>query len=97
MVECAAAQKAAGLNGRFHGGELKIFFSKLAAWLRSPLLLVFVYDGDEKPKVKRGTQVITKDLWWETLSKELLKSCGYYWIQVRINQLLLFLFLITEP
>jgi Holliday junction resolvase YEN1 len=82
MVECVAAQQAVGLNGRFHGGELKIFFSKLAAWLRSPIALVFVFDGDAKPEIKRGTQVISKGLWWEELSKELIKLCGYYWVQV---------------
>lgn len=82
MIECAAAQQATGLNGRFHGGELKIFFSKLACWLHSPLMLVFVFDGNEKPKIKRGTQVISKGLWWEEISKELITLCGYYWVQV---------------
>ncbi|KIM35280.1 hypothetical protein M413DRAFT_79552, partial [Hebeloma cylindrosporum] len=78
MVECVAAQQTAGLNGRFHGGELKIFFNKLAAWLRSPFTLVFVFDGKEKPSIKRGTQVISKDLWWEDLCKELIGLCGYH-------------------
>jgi len=82
MIECVAAQQAAGLNGRFHSGELRIFFSKLASWLQSPLALVFVFDGDEKPEIKQGTQVISKELWWEELSKELITLCGYYWVQV---------------
>jgi len=85
MVECVAAQQAAGLNGRFHGGELKIFFNKLACWLQSPFMLVFVFDGDEKPEIKRGTHVISKGLWWEELSKELITLCGYYWVQVFCN------------
>ena len=85
MVECVAAQKATGFHGGFHGGELKIFFSKLAAWLRSPFLLVFVFDGDEKPEIKRGTKVISKSLWWEEISKELITLCGYYWVQVCCN------------
>ncbi|KIM42897.1 hypothetical protein M413DRAFT_26867 [Hebeloma cylindrosporum] len=81
MVECVAAQQTAGLNGRFHGGELKIFFNKLAVWLRSPFTLVFVFDGHEKPGIKRGTEVVSKELWWEDLSKELIGLCGYHWVQ----------------
>ena len=82
MVDCIATQQVTGLHGRFHGGELKIFFSKLASWLQSPIALVFVFDGNEKLKIKRGTKVICKDLWWEELSKEPITLCGYYWVQV---------------
>lgn len=52
-----------------HGGhanqgehpELQIFFSKLLRLSQLPVHLIFVFDGNGKPAVKRGTQVINRE------------------------------------
>jgi len=74
VADCAAVMKRSRITGSYPGEELRIFFSKLSIWLRSPMTLVFVF---EHPDVN--------DPWWRSLSREIIQYFGYYSIEVRLN------------
>ena len=87
MCECEGASiavtVAAGVNGQFCGGGLRIFFGKLCNFLKGGAILVFVMDGDRRPRIKRGVQVIDRPIWWTQKAIEVIKYFGYYHYEVR--------------
>ena len=78
MAECTAATLAAGVNGQLPGGGLYIFFNKLAAYLKCPLTLIFVFDGPGHPEIKRGKKVRDILPWWTDRAKDLIRYFGYH-------------------
>jgi hypothetical protein len=82
MCECTGATLAAGVHGQFQGGALRIFFNKLCNFRKGAATLVFVLDGDRRPGVKRGAEVIDKEIWWTEDAIELIKNFGFYYHKV---------------
>lgn len=74
-----------------HGGhanqgehpELRIFFSKLLRLSRLPVHLIFVFDGNQKPAVKRGTQVINREHFLYRAMISFIKAFGFQHHTVR--------------
>lgn len=86
MAECVAAAGVPGVSGQLHGGGLYIFFTKLATYLAFPFTLVFVFDGCERPAIKRGTHVQgSKSPSWMELAKELITYMGYHFHEVNLK------------
>ena len=84
LAECVAASKKPKVHGQIHGGGVYIFFTKLARLLSCPLSLVFVLDGPDRPKIKRGVKVnTTKRSNLENLIRNLVEIMGYHLHQVK--------------
>jgi hypothetical protein len=45
--------------------------------LKSPVTLVFVFDGEGRPKVKRSHKVGGPPPWWANVAKDLILYFGY--------------------
>ncbi|KAF7323516.1 PIN domain-like protein [Mycena kentingensis (nom. inval.)] len=58
--------------------ELRTLFYKLAAFQKSGAIAVFVFDGPNKAKVKRGKTVRSKPHWLVSSFQDLIKAFGYY-------------------
>lgn len=82
MAECEGAAKVPGVHNRLPGGGLYIFYTKLTAFLKSPATLVFVFDGEGRPKMKRSHKVGGSLPWWVHAAKDLIFYFGYYSHQV---------------
>ena len=83
MAECVAAASSPTVSGQIPGGELYIFFNKLATYLQSSATYVFILDGPGRPGVKRSTKVIDREPRWTKQVKELICCFGYHVHQVR--------------
>ncbi|KAK7054028.1 flap endonuclease GEN 1 [Favolaschia claudopus] len=57
---------------------LRIFFYKLAQWSRTPVVLIFVFDGFGRPLFKRGKQVLAQPQQLIEGCKEAIAAFGYY-------------------
>ncbi|GLB44254.1 putative PIN domain-like protein [Lyophyllum shimeji] len=76
---CQAAFQTAGLHT--HAGEnpeLRAFHFKLCRYLKLPVVLVFVPDGQGRPSVKRGRAVRSQPLWMGEYVQELVTAFGFY-------------------
>ena len=51
---------AVGHSNRGENPELFTFFNKLLRLCKLPIQIVFVFDGDRKPSIKRGTRVVDR-------------------------------------
>jgi Holliday junction resolvase YEN1 len=58
--------------------ELRVLFYRLAALSRLPISAVFVFDGDRRPKSKRGKAVRTFPHWLTTSFRKLAEAYGFY-------------------
>jgi hypothetical protein len=87
MAECEGAAKVPGVSSRLPGGGLYIFYTKLTAYLKSPVTLVFVFDGDGRPGIKRSRKVVGRAPWWIDVAQELIVYFGYNSHQVTSFQL----------
>ncbi|KAF8955937.1 PIN domain-like protein, partial [Flammula alnicola] len=63
---------------------MRIFFFKLCRFLHeSPAVMVFVFDGPNRPSYKHGRHIDTHSIpEWCNLCKNLIESFGFYWHQV---------------
>ncbi|KAJ7439712.1 PIN domain-like protein, partial [Mycena galericulata] len=57
---------------------VRILFYKLAYLLSLPLRVVFVFDGPERPELKRGARVLAKDHHLNIPFQELILAFGYH-------------------
>jgi Holliday junction resolvase YEN1 len=48
-------------SNRGENPELHTFFNKLLRLSKLPIQIVFVFDGDKKPSVKRGTRIVNRE------------------------------------
>lgn len=84
MAECLAHGgqgqhiQSAGCNS-----ALQTLFYKLSMYLKSPIILIFVYDGPQRPNIKRGIHVRTQSPTWVEPSKRLVSHFGFHTLQVR--------------
>jgi holliday junction resolvase YEN1 len=67
-----------------HGAnpELRTLFFRLARYLQFPVTLIFIFDGEGRPPVKRGKKVIKTDHWLSTRVQEMLTLFGFRWYKV---------------
>ncbi|KAF8958708.1 PIN domain-like protein, partial [Flammula alnicola] len=63
---------------------LRIFFFKLCKFLReAPVMMIFVFDGPNRPSFKHGRQIDTKTvLEWSNICKTIIEAFGFHWNQV---------------
>ncbi|KAF9474954.1 PIN domain-like protein [Pholiota conissans] len=59
-------------------GSLIILFNKLAKYLSIPATFIFVFDGPERPKIKRSHEVRTAVLRWTQTVQNLVRYFGYH-------------------
>jgi hypothetical protein len=76
-----------GVFQRNHGGagenpELKVQFFRLARFLRYPMPVVFVFDGETRPNFKRGATTVARSHWLTVPMQELITAFGYTWYTV---------------
>ena len=82
-ASCEAVFKDPKLRARAgENPELRILFFKLCRYLRSPVTLVFVFDGPQRPHVKRGKKVVHRAHQLTEEAKELITAFGFYYHQV---------------
>ncbi|KAG1863487.1 PIN domain-like protein, partial [Suillus tomentosus] len=48
--------------------------------VRFPVQLIFCYDGDQRPEVKRGRRVSTRDHWMVKPTQRILNAFNTQWI-----------------
>jgi hypothetical protein len=58
--------------------ELRVLFYRLASLSRLPISAIFVFDGDHRPKTKRGKAVRTSPHWLTTSFKKLVEAFGFH-------------------
>ncbi|KAF8193646.1 PIN domain-like protein, partial [Mycena galopus ATCC 62051] len=58
--------------------QLRLLFYRTAALLALPIRAVFVFDGPDRPKFKRGTRVLTHGHWLTSAFLELIREFGYH-------------------
>ncbi|KAF8170851.1 PIN domain-like protein [Mycena galopus ATCC 62051] len=75
--------RACCLHGNTESPELVALFSRCSRLFRLPFIPIFVFDGPERPRVKRG-KVIRGNDHWLTRDFQLMLDCfGFEWIQAR--------------
>lgn len=63
---------------------LRILFFRLCRLLTLPVIPIFVFDGPERPSIKRGVQVKSKTPHALTGGfKAFIEAFGFYWYEVR--------------
>ncbi|KAJ3914219.1 PIN domain-like protein, partial [Lentinula edodes] len=67
-------------KGQLHtsNSTLTQFYKMLCSLSKSGAHCIFVYDGDEQPSVKRGKQVVMRELDYQKHSRTIIKHVGYY-------------------
>ena len=86
MCECVAASLGGTVNSK--ASEVKVFFEKLSIIRKGAAIAVFILDGQGRPKLKRGKEVVDRDLWWLHLAIRLIEYFRFYWYKVCILILL---------
>jgi hypothetical protein len=63
---------------------LRIFFFKLCGYLRkAPGIMIFVFDGPNRPSFKHGGNIDTQTVpEWSSHCKTIIEAFGFYWHQV---------------
>jgi Holliday junction resolvase YEN1 len=67
---------------------LRLFFFRLCRLSALPVIPIFVFDGNNRPSVKRGVKVKGKAHWLTERFQHFIEAFGFYWYTVS----LLFLF-----
>jgi Holliday junction resolvase YEN1 len=62
--------------------EIQGMMYRFCHYLKLPVTLVFVFDGDERPSIKRGGKVVAERPWIVDRLKELINGFGFYSHQV---------------
>jgi len=57
--------------------ELRAIFYKLAHLLQIPITPLFVFDGAQRPSMKRGVRVVKKPNWLTKPMQELISAFGF--------------------
>jgi Holliday junction resolvase YEN1 len=62
--------------------ELRTLFFRLARLLQFPVNLLFIFDGEGRPSIKRGKKVIKTPHWLTERVQEMLGLFGFNWYKV---------------
>jgi Holliday junction resolvase YEN1 len=74
---------------------LRVLFYRLCRLFTLPIIPIFVFDGPDWPKVKRGINVkTTKPHWLSTPLKKFIDAFSFFWYTVSISTCHLYLFLV---
>jgi hypothetical protein len=76
------AQKAT----RGKNPKLKAIFDRLWRLLEKMVIPIFVFDGKDRPNVKRGQKVAEHESWLDEATKELIEAFGFQWVEVSLPQ-----------
>ncbi|KAF9476572.1 PIN domain-like protein [Pholiota conissans] len=81
MNECIAADHGSHIYQHNPSGALRTFFHKLCKFLRQgPVIMVFVFDGPNRPSFKHGKKIDTQKIpKWCKPCKEIIEAFGFYW------------------
>jgi Holliday junction resolvase YEN1 len=64
---------------------VRVLFYRLCRLLTLPIIPVFVFDGPDRPKVKRGVNVKTgKSHWLSSPFKKFIEVFGFFWYMVSV-------------
>ncbi|PPR03299.1 hypothetical protein CVT24_012607 [Panaeolus cyanescens] len=74
MDSCIAASISQGLHGQ--SGALQMFFNRLLLFSGVRATFVFVFDGPNRPAVKRGHQV-RHNIWWSGIVQDMILMFGF--------------------
>ncbi|KAJ3809379.1 PIN domain-like protein [Lentinula aff. lateritia] len=68
------------VKGGIHtsASTLTQFFKFLCGLSQAGAHCIFVFDGDERPQIKRGRQVVTHEIDYQKNSKAMIKAFGYH-------------------
>lgn len=69
-------------HGRTKNPELATLFARCSRLLVLPIMPLFVFDGPNRPKIKRGKTVRGNSHWLTEGMKEMLDSLAFPWIDV---------------
>lgn len=58
--------------------ELRALFYRILRYLKTTATLVFIFDGPDRPSIKRGKQVVAKPHWLTEGFKDLILAAGYH-------------------
>lgn len=83
LESCAAALRKAGIGAE--NPALKIFFYQLCQFSMAPVTLIFVFDGPQRPAIKRGKRVVHHPTRIVEHVKKLITAFGYYFYEVRVS------------
>ncbi|KAF8199328.1 PIN domain-like protein [Mycena galopus ATCC 62051] len=75
--------RACCLHGNTESPELVALFSRCSRLFRLPFIPIFVFDGPERPRVKRGKVIRGNDHWLTRDFQLMLDGFGFEWIQAR--------------
>jgi hypothetical protein len=62
--------------------ELRTLFFRLARLLEIPFLPLFVFDGPDRPSIKRGKRIAGNTHWLTNGMKKIIDAFGFEWRQV---------------
>lgn len=82
-----ASDRGPHANRRLHTSDstLTQFFKLLCGLSKAGAHCIFVYDGDGRPLIKRGTRVVAHESDYYTHSRKLIKYFGYYSHTVNVS------------
>lgn len=80
QVECALTHTN---TARGRNPQARALFFRLAHFLSLPANKTFVFDGLDRPEIKRGTRVFTNGHRLTAQFKALIEVFGYQWYTVR--------------
>ncbi|KAJ7210195.1 PIN domain-like protein [Mycena rebaudengoi] len=75
--------RACARHGCTESPELVALFSRCSRLFRLPFIPVFVFDGPDRPNMKRGKHVRGDDHWLAADFREMLNGFGFEWIVAR--------------
>ncbi|KAJ7838937.1 PIN domain-like protein [Mycena olivaceomarginata] len=72
--------RACRRHGSLESPELVALFSRCSRLFRLPFIPIFVFDGPECPRIKRGRVIGTKEHWLTGSFQQMLDGFGFDWI-----------------
>ncbi|KAJ6622743.1 PIN domain-like protein [Mycena sp. CBHHK59/15] len=70
-------------HGNMESPELVALFSRCSRLFRLPFIPIFVFDGPERPSMKRGKVIRGNDHWLTSSFQLMLDGFGFEWIMAR--------------
>lgn len=87
MVQCAMVFSVPGTHWQTgKNPELRTLFYKVLSLIGICASIIFVFDGEERPDVKRNTRVPKTPHWLSEAFQEIITACGFDFYTVRLNE-----------
>ncbi|KAJ7764067.1 PIN domain-like protein, partial [Mycena olivaceomarginata] len=75
--------RACRRHGSLERPELVALFSRCSRLFRFPFIPIFVFDGPERPRIKRGRVISANEHWLTGSFQQMLDGFGFDWITAR--------------